>query len=123
MASSPAVRSLTSISRNKVAKSAIRRDSSLLHFSQAITFPAPFPVDEFGCRVPAFSTLSTPSTVLVLNRLESSLIWKDLASRRIWYAICVWRRYDRATDAPESTRRLLGHISPQPRSVPIQARQ
>jgi hypothetical protein len=29
---------------------------------------------------------------LVLNGLESSLIWQDLASRRIWYAICVGRR-------------------------------
>jgi hypothetical protein len=37
-------------------------------------FPAPFFVDEFGCRVPVFSTLSTPSTVLALNCLESSLI-------------------------------------------------
>jgi len=30
---------------------------------------------------------------------------------------------NRVTDAPESTRRLLGYISPQPSSVPIQARQ
>jgi hypothetical protein len=30
---------------------------------------------------------------------------------------------NRMTDAPESTRRLLGHISFQPSSVPIQARQ
>jgi hypothetical protein len=36
----------------------------------------PFPVDEFGRRVPPFSTLSTPSTALVLNCLESSF---DLA--------------------------------------------
>jgi hypothetical protein len=32
-------------------------------------------------------------------------------------------RVNRVTDAPESTRRLLGHISLQPSSVPIQARQ
>jgi hypothetical protein len=36
----------------------------------------PFPVDEFDRRVPPFSTLSTPSTALVLNCLESSF---DLA--------------------------------------------
>jgi hypothetical protein len=40
------------------------------------------------CRVPAFSTLSTPSTVLVLNSLGTSLIWRYLASRRFWHAIC-----------------------------------
>ena len=80
-------------------------------------------VDEFGCRVPAFSTLSTPSTVLVSNCSESSLIWHDLASRRFWYAICFGEECNRVTDAPESTRRLSGHISPQPSSVPTQARQ
>src|ERR1700756_449626 len=40
--------------------------------------------------VPAFSTLSTTSTLLALNCLETSLIWRDLASRRFWYAICPW---------------------------------
>jgi hypothetical protein len=65
---SPAVRSLTSLLCNTFAQTAIR-DLSLLHFPKP--FPTPFPVDEFGHGVPAFSTLSTPSTVFVLNRPES----------------------------------------------------
>src|ERR1700733_15920511 len=90
----------------------------------AIRFPAPFVVDEFGCHRPAFSTLSTPSTVLVLNLLGKFL---DLALLSFLSAlVCdlpLQEGCNRVTYAPESTRRLSGHISPQPSSVPIQARQ
>ena len=71
-----------------LAQTAIRRDSSLLHFSEAIRFLVPVLLDEFDCRTPPFSTLSTPSTVLVPNSRETSLIWRYLAPCRFWYAIC-----------------------------------
>src|ERR1700746_2990241 len=76
-----------------------------------------------GCRVSAFSTLSTSSTAPVLHCLKTSFNCRYLASCRFWYAICLGEECNRVTDAPESTRRLLGHISPQPSSVLSQARQ
>src|ERR1700740_726413 len=39
--------------------------------------------------IPAFSTLLTTSTLLALHCLGTSLIWRDLASRRFWYASCL----------------------------------
>ena len=78
----------------------------------------------FGCTGQPFSTLSTPSTVLVLNLLGKFL---DLALLSFLSAlVCdlpLQEGCNRVTYAPESTRRLSGHISPQPSSVPIQARQ
>ena len=114
---------VTSSCRNTPSKTAVRRDSSLLPFSQAIRFPAPFLVDEFVCRVPAFSTLSTSSTAPLLHRLETSFNWRYLASCQFGMRFALGEECNRVTDAPQSTRRLLGHISPQPSSVPIQARQ
>jgi hypothetical protein len=89
MAFSPTVRSLTSILTQYTCHSARFIPSALF---QAIRFPVPFLADEFGCCVTAFSTLSTPSTVVALTCRVTSLIWRDLASRRFWHAICLWRR-------------------------------
>ena len=71
-----------------LAQTAIRRDSSLLHFSEAIRFLVPVLLDEFDCRTPPFSTLSTPSTASLLHCLKTSFNCRYLAPCRFWYAIC-----------------------------------
>jgi hypothetical protein len=104
----------------KLPLGAIRRFCTFL---EPFRFPTRFLVDEFGCRVPAFSTLSTPSTVLVLNCLESSLIWRDLATRPFGLPFAFVEGCNRVTDAPEIDETTLWAHLPQPSSVPNPARQ
>src|ERR1700722_4660753 len=106
-----------------LAKSATSATRPPCTFRKPFRFPAPSLVDEFVCRVPALSTLSTPSTAPILHYLKTSFNCRYLASCRFGTRFAFPEECNRVTDAPESTRRLADHISPQPSSVPIQARQ
>jgi hypothetical protein len=108
---------------NTLAKNAVAEIRFPRTFLKRLGFGCHWCFAPLGCRAPAFSTLSTSSTAPLLHGLETSFNFRYLASCRFWYAICPSERCNRVTDAPESTRRLAGHISPQPNSVPIQARQ
>jgi hypothetical protein len=109
-----------------ICKIAIRRDSSLLLFSQAIRFPAPFLVDEFGCGVSALSTLSTSSTSSTLSlpngpRKPLDYVLLSIPSGLVC-DLPLDEECNRMTDAPETDETTLWPHSLQPSSVPVQAR-
>jgi len=65
-----------------------------------------------ACRISAFSTLSTSSTAPLLHCLKTSFNCRYLASCRFGMRVAFAEECNRVTDAPESTRRLSGHIPP-----------